>query len=275
MNDSAPALDPVVPRRGKWIAHLAILGAYPLVLGAIAYLRRGAGTPALSGHALGAMLVSAWELASFALVFVLACLASRASRDQLRLRFRPRRWAVPLGLAYSVGIRLGVGAVLLAVGVALAVTGIVKPEQLSSYLFSNRPKVEAIVDISAMRDDPAYFWLMVTVVSFLVGGLREELWRGGVLAGFRALWPRQFGSKLGQLGAVAIAAVIFGLGHAAQGPVAMTLTGVLGLMLGAIIVLHDSVWPAVIAHGAFDATSLAILPWAMEKLHDLQKVLAG
>jgi membrane protease YdiL (CAAX protease family) len=77
---------------------------------------------------------------------------------------------------------------------------------------------------------------------------------------------RRFGSKLGRAGAVALVAVVFGLGHLPQGPLAMCLVGFLGLGLGGIMVLHQSIWPAVIAHGMFDATTLAILPWIFDKL---------
>lgn len=45
--------------------------------------------------------------------------------------------------------------------------------------------------------------------------------------------------------------------------------GILGLLLGFIIVLHRSIWPAVIAHGLFDATTLAFLPWVLEKTRNL------
>ncbi|MBM3841498.1 MAG: CPBP family intramembrane metalloprotease [Verrucomicrobia bacterium] len=48
--------------------------------------------------------------------------------------------------------------------------------------------------------------------------------------------------------------------HSMQGPVAVGLTTLLGFGLGVIMVLHRSIWPAVIAHGMFDATSLALLP---------------
>jgi membrane protease YdiL (CAAX protease family) len=39
---------------------------------------------------------------------------------------------------------------------------------------------------------------------------------------------------------------------------------VLGIFLGLIMVYHRSIWPAVLAHGFFDATSMAVLPWAMD-----------
>jgi membrane protease YdiL (CAAX protease family) len=54
--------------------------------------------------------------------------------------------------------------------------------------------------------------------------------------------------------------VIFGLGHSLQGPLTMGLTAVLGFFLGLVIVFHRSIWPAVLAHGMFDATTLALLP---------------
>jgi membrane protease YdiL (CAAX protease family) len=106
----------------------------------------------------------------------------------------------------------------------------------------------------------------LTLVSFVVAGLREELWRVAFLAGVRGLWPALFSSRKGQLVAAVFAAVIFGLGHASQGPIAIALTGFLGLGLGAIMIFHKSIWPAVIAHGMFDATSLAFLPWALESI---------
>jgi membrane protease YdiL (CAAX protease family) len=45
-----------------------------------------------------------------------------------------------------------------------------------------------------------------------------------------------------------------------MGPLASIMAGILGLGLGAIMVLHRSIWPAVIAHGMFDATTFAFLP---------------
>jgi membrane protease YdiL (CAAX protease family) len=62
------------------------------------------------------------------------------------------------------------------------------------------------------------------------------------------------------------AAVVFGAGHLTQGFLAVGLTGLLGLGLGVIIVAHRSIWPAVLAHGFFNATSLALLPWVADKL---------
>jgi membrane protease YdiL (CAAX protease family) len=40
----------------------------------------------------------------------------------------------------------------------------------------------------------------------------------------------------------------------------------LGFLIGIIMVMHRSIWPAVIAHGLFDATSFAILPFLADRL---------
>jgi membrane protease YdiL (CAAX protease family) len=50
----------------------------------------------------------------------------------------------------------------------------------------------------------------------------------------------------------------------------MALTAVLGFALGLIIVFHRSIWPAVLAHGMFDATTLALLPLLARFLKESQ-----
>jgi len=207
-----------------------------------------------------------FQLVSFGIVLGLAWLASRASRGDLLLRWRPRIWTVPLAVVYSVGLRLAVGLVAMVVFSVLVVTGAVSFDRAQSFAQANRPDVSALVDISAIRNDPLYFWLTLTLVSFVVAGLREELWRSAFLAGLRTLWPGSFASKAGQVVAVAVGSVVFGLGHLALGPLGVASATLLGFGLGLIMVLHQSIWPAVIAHGMFDATTFALLPWAMEQI---------
>jgi membrane protease YdiL (CAAX protease family) len=230
--------------------------------------------PALTHSVSGLVTVSGVNLFVFAVLFALAWLASRASLEELRWRWRPRVWVIPLGLAYSIALRVAVAivalVVLVIVGAVLILARAMTQQQVQDFFLANRAQVESLVDVAALHNNPLYFWLTLTLVSFGLGGLREEIWRSGVLAGLAKLWPRWFGSRLGQIGAVAVAAGLFGLGHAVQGVGAICLTALLGFGLGVIMVLHRSIWPAVIAHGAFDATSLALLPWAMEALHKLR-----
>jgi membrane protease YdiL (CAAX protease family) len=249
-----------------------LIAAYPLLIGLAGLGGGETPGPALSSGSKGLLIVCAVELGIFSLVFSLAWLASRASRNDLLWRWRGF-WTVPLGIGYSVAIRLVLGMIAAAVAVVFLSTGVVSQEGLQEFSLANRPQVEAIVDVQAMRHDPLYFWLTLTLVSLVVAGLREEVWRGALLAGLRVLWPRSFGTFRGQIGAAAMAGVIFGLGHLPQGVLAVFMTGLLGFGLGVIMVLHRSIWPAVIAHGMFDATSLALLPWAMESFQEIQKTL--
>jgi membrane protease YdiL (CAAX protease family) len=272
--DPQPAGAAAINRRRWWI-HLLFITAYILLIGVLGQARQETRErfPVLSHTPRGLLLVSAVELLVFALVFGLAVAVSRASRDDLLLRWRRGFWPVPLGIGYSVAIRLAIFILMLVAGIALIVTHVMTPQSMRVFFAANRPELETIVDISAMRENPLYFWLVLTVVSFVVAGLREELWRSAFLAGLRSLWPQHFGTRTGRVVAVLIAATVFGFGHLGMGPIAVLLTGVIGLGLGLIMVFHRSIWPAVIAHGMFDATSLALLPWIAEKLPELQRTL--
>lgn len=261
--------------RWRWWVHLIFVGAYILLIGVLGKEQSAARTqvPALSHTASGLLMVCAVQLLIFGAVLSLALIASRASRDDLLLRWRHGFWPVPLGVGYSIAIRFAVGLVAMLVAITLIVTRVMTVRSLHQFVVANRPNLQTVVDFSAMRQDPLYFWLTLTVVSLLVAGLREELWRSAFLAGLRALWPRHFGTRSGQVAAVAIAAVIFGFGHLGLGLVNVLFAGLLGFGLGLIMIFHRSIWPAVIAHGMFDATTFALLPWITQKLPEYQRVL--
>jgi membrane protease YdiL (CAAX protease family) len=214
---ASPSAMPVAINRWRWWTHLLLLDAFPLLIGVQGIGGSVTHGPALSRGTKGLLLVCAVQLLLFALVFCGAWLASRASRDDLLWRWRGGYWTVLLGIGYSVAIRLALGIMVLIVVVALTLAQVTSPEGLQHFLTANRPDVEAIVDVSAMRQNPIYFWLTITLVSFVLGGLREELWRSAFLAGLRALWPRSFGSRAGQIAGAAVAAVIFGIAHLGQG----------------------------------------------------------
>jgi membrane protease YdiL (CAAX protease family) len=256
--------------RFRWAIHLFVIAVFPLAIGAFRIGSAPTHGPALADNAKGLLIACAEQLAIFAVIFLVAWLASRASRDDLLWRWRPGVWTIPLGIAYSVALRLAIGIIAAVLIGALLVTRLISSDRMENVVQSNVPDVGAVVDVPALEHDPAYLLLSVTVASFVLGGLREELWRAAFLAGFRRLWPRYFGKRGGEMVAVLLAAVLFGAGHLVQGPIAAVMAGLLGVGLGAIIVIHRSIWPAVIAHGMFDATSLALIPWAMHKLQELR-----
>jgi len=264
---------PPARSRWQWWLHLSIITLVPLLalLSAVPGLESPG--PALSSSTRGLLIVCAFQLFFFTLLFGLAWIFSRATWDDLLLRWRGSLWPVPLAILYSIALRFAVGIfVMIGYGTLLALRG-VNPEAMEKSVIKNMPRVETLVDITALRDNPAYFWLSLTLVSFVLAGLREELWRSAFLAGLRALWPRRFGSRAGQILAVGVGALFFGIGHLRMGPLAMVMTALLGFGLGVIMVLHRSIWPAVLTHGMFNATTFAILPWLAEKLPELQKSL--
>ncbi len=257
------AVPPSGLARVRWWGHLLILSAYPIALGLASWSVGPRQGPAL-GHGWRLVQQFGIEVVVFGIVFGLAWLLSRANVNQLLLRWRRGAYPVLLGIGYSVALRFLIMLFVAAVVIFLLATGSMNSSGIEQFFTKYRPTVENLLDVSALRNDPVYFILTSTVVSFVLGGLREEIWRSGVVAGMRVLWPAWFGSRIGQIVPVCLAAVIFGIGHLSQGPFATILTAVLGLGLGIIMVFHKSVWPAVIAHGMFDATSMALLPWAMQ-----------
>ena len=260
-----PTFSRPINRTGWWI-HLVLIGGYFAATIPLA-LSQSALRHAFLGGTRVLIITSVTRIVLFFVVFVLACFASGASRDDLLLRWRPSWWVVPLGLAYSIALRIAIGLVLFAFAVFLIAAGMVSRDSLALFFSQNGPPVEKIVSLSAMRNDPVYFWLTITLISFIVAGLREELWRAGTLAAMRALWPNTFSNRTGELIAVGLIAIVFGLAHSPLGLLEVGITAILGFLLGTIMVMHRSVWPAVIAHGAFDAMSFAMIPWAENLRH--------
>ena len=252
----------------RWGIHLALMAAVPLVAGFAGFLYHSGG-PALT-HSVGGLLkVCALEAAFVGIPLGLAWLASRPTRDDLLLRWRPGPWVLPLGALYSVAIRMCVGIVMaVAFVVVIASTG-ASVARVQQFLMANRPQVEKLVDMDALSTNSTYFWLCVVLVSFVLGGLREELWRSSFVAGLRSIWPEAFSSTRGGIAAAAVAALFFGAAHYPQGALAAAMISVIGFLLGLIMVLHRSVWPSVVAHGFFDAASMAMLPWAIRHMQNL------
>jgi membrane protease YdiL (CAAX protease family) len=60
-------------------------------------------------------------------------------------------------------------------------------------------------------------------------------------------------TKLAWAIALVVSAVIFGLGHAYQGPAGVIKTGAIGLAFGlAYLAVGRNLWPLIIAHGLID-----------------------
>jgi membrane protease YdiL (CAAX protease family) len=258
---------PQPTKRWRWWVHLVLIGSYPIIGVLLVAVHHPARRTALTNNVTGLLFVSGVEIALFSIIFCLGWHFSRASAAELFLHWRSGWAVVPLGIGYSIAIRVAVAVAFMIVAVVLLITQTFSIEELREFFSAGRPDVKLIVDVSALRENVAYRWLTITLVSFVVAGLREEVWRAGTLAAMRRLWPNVFGDQAGQIAAVALLAMVFGLAHLPLGLLAAAAATILGFLLGVIIVVHASIWPAVIAHGLFDATTFAFLTRASQYFH--------
>ncbi len=243
--------------RLAWAIHLVILGAYPLVMAALSFSSgEGDGGAALSPSLGQLFAVVVSELVLFSLWFGAAWWFSRVSLQGLLFRWNHALFTPVYGFLYSIGLRVGVGIAVLATLLVIAGIG---GESIDEIADGFRPDVGKVVDTDQLGSDPVYLAVNCTIVSFVLAGFREELWRVGMIVALFALFPRLDQSVKGRLAAIAFVAVLFGLGHAVQGAGAVVMTALLGLGLGGIIVYHRSIWEAVIAHGFFDASSFFMI----------------
>jgi membrane protease YdiL (CAAX protease family) len=199
----------------------------------------------------GLLVIAAQELFLFGLLFSAAWFLSRVTAQELLLSWRGRVRPVLIGLLDSILLRVSVSvAMLIFMQVTIALGS--DPAELAARL---RPEVEQIVDTRALVDDPVYLALCLTLISFVVAGFREELWRAGLLAGLSALFPKLFTTTPKRLIAIALAALLFGAGHITQGIGGVAAATLLGFGLGLVMVGRRSTWQAVLAHGFFNAAS--------------------
>lgn len=109
--------------------------------------------------------------------------------------------------------------------------------------------LEAIAPTSP-AERRAFGWLALSA------GVCEELMYRGLLLGGLAvgvgLWP-----------AVAISTIVFGLGHAYQGPAGVIRTGLVGLIMALLTVFSGSIWVAVALHVVVDVFQGQVLAAAV------------
>ncbi len=90
-------------------------------------------------------------------------------------------------------------------------------------------------------------------ISWLAGGLREELIRVFTIAAFGRAFGR-WGLVLG----VVVQAVAFGVGHLRQGLIAATVMAFAGLLLGILFVRRRSLVEIFVAHGVYDSVGVIL-----------------
>lgn len=265
----APPLPPVVPieaprsemvsrtPRWKWAMSLLLIGFYPVfvsLLGKIRPQHGGKSGPGLPSSVSGLVLYSLIELGIFGIFWALGWLFSRATKDELLLRWRGGIKPIWQGFLYAFALRLALIFVIIFVaGLYLTLSG-TDPKQFAHFMEQNGPKTDALFPKGALSN-PLYLLVLTTLLSFVVAGLREELWRNATLAALRHLFPSRWSDNARWISAIALSSIVFGLGHLYQGGMGVVFTSILGAGLGFVTWRHRSIWPSVFAHGFIDATS--------------------
>jgi hypothetical protein len=266
-----PAL-PIWRRASAFI----LLAGYPLLLSVISTALDRAGLKAPKGATLlptelAELWISAAEnLFVFGVWFAAAAWLGRLHPRELHADRRPKPSAVLWGLGWSIALRLALAALLfLVIGIILITHGIKDLD--ADFIQKLRPRVENLVSPESLRS-PWYLFTNLTLVSFVLAGLREELWRAGMIAAGINLLSKRWRGTRGQVLLVFVSSVVFGLAHLPQGWGGVVMTGVLGLGLGSILVFHRCLWIAVLAHGFFDASTFVVL-WLLDSVGLLKDVL--
>jgi membrane protease YdiL (CAAX protease family) len=198
------------------------------------------------------------EFALFGLLWGVAWLFARATKDDLLLRLRNGWKAIGWGIGYSIAMRVGLLIVMICGLTLLSLFGldVAKMVKLAE---ENGQGAQKVFGPAMANSSLLYKVVMVTVISFVVAGLREELWRTFTMAGLQRIFPRGWSLRAKNVVAVLLSSFLFGLGHIYQGATGVLQTMVLGAMLGAIVLHHKSIWPAVVAHGCINAVSFIAL----------------
>src|SRR5262245_19484652 len=121
-----PSDDPLrgqpVPR-WRWSVQLLLLSGYVIVVGLMGLNQPEHQAPLLPDTSRGLLLVAGAELIIFGVVFGLAWLAARPSRDDLLLRWRGGFSIVPLGVGYSIALRVALALVMFIIAAGLVGSG--------------------------------------------------------------------------------------------------------------------------------------------------------
>ncbi len=253
--------------RWRWWAALLLVGSFPVVAAFSSTTRlknAGAEQVTLPSSVGGILLVGGLQLAFILFFFGAGWLFSRATKAELWLHWRTGIAPVWQGALYSIGLRFLPALPLIFVGIALTLLGY-KPEVLAEWVNANKPQTDGIGD-SIRAGSALYKAIMLTFFSFVVAGFGEELWRVATMRSLIEVAPRSLSPFAKNIIAVTVSAVVFGIGHLYQGVFGVGVTALIGIALGAITLYHRSIWPAVIAHGFFDAASFAMVTLGADKL---------
>jgi membrane protease YdiL (CAAX protease family) len=163
---------------------------------------------------------------------VVACVLIWLRRERLAeigLR-RPKSWLRTFGIGISIA--------------ALVFAGIYFSEKAGFHRDLSR--------FSALKGNLELTIYTVFYVLIGAGFYEEFMFRGFLMQGLSMFFG---GNRRAWIAACVIQGVLFGASHAYQNPLGMLITGTLGILLAILVfACGRNLWPAIIAHGLFDAS---------------------
>jgi len=173
------------------------------------------------------------------LIVLVVCRASGLGWSFLGFA-RPSSWPRTLAIATAIAVGLTSFSAFVVLPL-LPKLGIAGPD-LSAF--------------AAVRGNPAQL-LVLLAVSWTLAAFGEEVIFRGFLFG---AWRRLFGNSALAIGVGLISlSIFFGLAHAYQGTSGIVLTGVAGLVIGALYLKTRNLWAAILAHGITDTIGFVSL----------------
>lgn len=194
--------------------------------------------PLLSNTVIGAVVV---------LLVALILAVHRQSPSRIGLN-RPRPLHVLAGVA-------AIPACYLGIIITAVLYFVISGTDVDNIIEQKRDLIDIVPEFS-----------ITTVLLFGVftGFFEELLFRGLLLTRFNAL-VRNRGV------AILLSALCFGMVHIYQGPMGIAQTASIGVVLGIVATMSRSLWPAIIAHAAFNSIQFALMPYAMKLIEEMSQ----
>ncbi len=175
-----------------------------------------------------------------------------------------RPWSA-MRLALPHGWRLAVGLVLVVIAVAFVILQLWSVARLPvERRVRARPKLG---NLAFMLPHTAHEQGWFLALSASAGFCEEFLYRG-YLPWFFAPW-------LGDVGAMALVVVLFGIGHAYQGRSGAVKATLAGAFMATVVLVTDSLIPAMIVHALIDIGSGTVGYWLLRDYPDLSRMQTG
>jgi len=163
-----------------------------------------------------------------------------------------RPWGA-MRLALPHGWRLGIGLLFVLAAVGFVILQLWSVARLPvERRVAARPKLGTVGFMLPHTAREQRWFLALSVTA----GFCEELLFRGYLPWFFAPW-------LGSLGAMALVVVLFGIGHAYQGRSGTIRATLAGAFMAALVLVTDSLIPAMIVHALIDIGSGTLGYWLL------------